>query len=110
MNPAENRISGYLEDMIGNMTSNSLQKFLRFTTGSSVLTVKCIHIEFNRLDGIQRRPIVHTCNSMLELPVSYSNYSDFHAEWMAIITADSDNLCWMCFLHSFLILQLTFHQ
>ncbi len=86
--------SMYPADMIGNMPSDSLQKFLRFTTGSSVLVVKQIHIQFNRLEGLQRRPISHTCDCMLELPVSYSNYSDFHAEWVTIL-ANSDDLNWV---------------
>ena len=94
MYPAENRVYEYLQDMIGNMPSDSLQKFLRFTTGSSILVVKQIHIQFNRLEGLQRRPISHTCDCMLELPVSYSNYSDFHAEW-ATILANSDDYNWV---------------
>ena len=32
-NPAEEHVSGYLVDMIGNMTDTQLQDFLRFTTG-----------------------------------------------------------------------------
>ena len=92
LNVAEERVSGYLVEMIGNMSSSHVQKFLRFTTGSSVLIAKCLEIHFNRLSGFSRRPIAHTCDCMLELPVCYTNYSDFHAEWMAIL--NDPELCW----------------
>ena len=91
-NPAQQRVSGYLVQMIGNMTETQLQDFLRFTTGSSVLIASKLSIEFNGLSGLARRTIVHTCDDMLELPISYSNYHDFHSEWMSILS-DSD-YCW----------------
>ncbi len=87
-NPAEERIAGYLVEMIGNMSTVILQRFLRFTTGSSVLIVNSITVEFNRLSGLGRRPCAHTCDCTLELPVAYNNYNDFHTEWMAILNSD----------------------
>ena len=92
LNVAEERVSGYLLEMIGNMPSSHLQRFLRFTTGSSVLIAKSLQIQFNRLSGFAHRPIAHTCDYMLELPVCYNNYSDFHSEWMAIL--NDPELCW----------------
>ena len=92
LNAAEERVSGYLLEMIGNMSSSHVQRFLRFTTGSSVLTAKRLEVQFNRLSGFARRPIAHTCDCVLELPVSYTNYSDFHSEWMAIL--NDPELCW----------------
>ena len=92
VNPAEERIAGYLVEMIGNMSTDVLQRILRFTTCSSVLTVKTINVVFNRLDGLGRRPCAHTCDCTLELPVAYQNYSDFHTEWMAIL--NSNDMCW----------------
>ena len=91
-NPAEERVSGYLVDMIGNMTDTKLQDFLQFMTGSSVLITNKVNIEFNGLSGLARRPIAHTCDEMLELPVDYDNYHHFHSEWMAILN-DTD-YCW----------------
>ena len=92
MNAAEDRVSSYLIEMIGNMTSSLVQRFLRFVTGSSVLTVKNLEVQFNRLSGIARRPIAHTCSCLLELPVCYANYCDFHDEWMSIL--NDPELCW----------------
>lgn len=96
MNPAEERVTGYLTDMLGNMPINDLRRFLRFCTGSSVIVVKELSVQFNRISGLERRPIAHTCDCMLELPVSYVNYSDFHNEWMAVLNSDSDlrDFCW----------------
>lgn len=92
LNSAEGRVSGYLVEMIGNMSSSYVQRFLRFTTGSSVLTVPSLTVQFNRLSGLARRPIAHTCSCVLELPVCYANYSDFHSEWMSIL--NDPELCW----------------
>ena len=85
-NAAEERIYGYLVEMIGNMADEQLQAFLRFCTGSSVLIAPKLRIEFNRLDGFSRHPIAHTCDYMLELPVAYDNYHDFYHEWMTILS------------------------
>lgn len=64
MNKAESRISGYLNDMISNMPLYHLRKFMRFSTGSSAIAVPRLQIQFNRLDGLARRPISHTCDCM----------------------------------------------
>ena len=84
-NAAEERIYGYLVEMIGNMPEEQLQAFLRFVKGSSVLITNQLQIKFNRLSGFARRPIAHTCDFMLELPVAYENYHDFYSEWLAVL-------------------------
>ena len=33
---------------------------------------------------IQRRPIAHTCDCVLELPSTYMNYDDFYNEFLSI--------------------------
>lgn len=76
-NQAEERTFGYLHTMIGNMGTNELQNFLRFTTGSSVFLSKKIKVLFNDTSGLGRRLFASTCSSTLYLPVSYSNYNDF---------------------------------
>ena len=91
-NPAEERILGYLSNMIGNMNEVQLQNFLRFVTGSSVVLGKDIHIQFNGLSGLARQPIAHTCDCVLELPVAYNNFQDFFSELVAVLS-DTEN-CW----------------
>lgn len=66
----------YLKQFIGNMSKNMLRRFLRFTTGSSVLVAQCskITVAFNNLSGFACRPVRHTCDCLLELSWSYPTY------------------------------------
>ena len=83
------RVMGYLQQFVGNMRNEEVRRFLRFTTGSSVIVVKRISIAFNNLSGLSRRPIAHTCGSALELPSTYVSYLDFEQEFNAIL-ADNE--------------------
>ena len=94
INELESRVCNYLTTMIGNMNVSELSLFLRFVTGASVCVVPQIHVEFNALTGFGRRPIAHTCDSILELPTSYTNYEDFHGEFKAILQTTAENFSW----------------
>ena len=59
-NPSEERVFRYLTSLIGNMGTNDLRIFLRFTTGSSVCIADKITVAFNSSSGLARRPIAHT--------------------------------------------------
>ena len=88
-NSDEERVYGYLQQFIGGMDADHARTFLRFVTGSSVCLVYLasnIKITFNHLVGLARRPIAHTCGSMLELPSTYSTYLDFVTEFQAILS------------------------
>ena len=76
------------------MQVNELSLLLRFITGASVCIVPKIKVEFNALSGFGRRPIAHTCDSVLELPTSYSNYVDFYGEFKAILDITKENFSW----------------
>lgn len=88
MNPAEDRVFGFLLSFIGNMKQNELRLFLRFVTGSSVLLAKKITVSFNNLSGLARRPISHTCDCMIELPISYTTYPEFESEFTKVLTSE----------------------
>ena len=88
MNSAEDRVFGFLLSFVGNMKQNELRLFLRFVTGSSVLLAKKISICFNNLSGLARRPISHTCDCALELPVSYATYPEFEMEFTKVLTSE----------------------
>ena len=88
MNPAEDRVYGFLLLFIGNMKQNELRLFLRFVTGSSVLLAKKIKVSLNNLTGLARRPISHTCDCMIELPVSYATYPEFELEFTKVLTSE----------------------
>ncbi len=85
VNSAQNRVFGYLKTYIRGSKQEELRLFLRFVTGSSVLLAKHIVISFNNLTGLARRPISHTCNCMLELPINYSSYPEFELELSRIL-------------------------
>ena len=86
LNSAEERVFGYLLSFIGNMKPNELRLFLRFVTGSSVLLAKQINVSFNGLTGLARRPISHTCDCHIELPLSYTTYPEFEVEFTQVLS------------------------
>ena len=85
MNAVEQRIFTYLCQMVGNMKTEELSSFLRFVTGSSVCLGKKIMVSFSTLTGFGRRLVSHTCDCLLELPVSYISYTEFMTEFKAIL-------------------------
>ena len=82
------RVFGYLQQYIGNMRNEEVRRFLRFTTGSSVLIANHISVTFNNLSGLARRPIAHTCGCVIELPSTYMSFLDFEQEFTAILADD----------------------
>ena len=84
----QERVYGYLVQFIGNMKLSDIRSFLRFVTGSSVCVAQPIHIRFNNLSGLGRRPISHTCNCELELPCSYTTYWEFSHEFYVVLSHD----------------------
>ena len=93
MNSGEQRIFTYLNQMIGDMKSQELAAFLRFVTGSSICLGKNITVSFSNLSGLARIPVVHTCDCLLELPVSYVSYLDFTAEFKSILCNNEHTWC-----------------
>ena len=62
--------------------------------GASVCIVRKIKVEFNSLSGFARHPIAHTCDCVLELPMSYTNYDEFRGEFKAIFDITKKNFSW----------------
>ena len=94
-NPAEERVVGYLTAMIGNMGPEDLRNFLHFVTGASVCVATKINIQFNHLSGFARRPISHTCDFTLDLPIDYSNYNDFLSDFKPILLDTKNEYTWL---------------
>ena len=76
----------YLRRFVGNMTVDELRIFLRFVTGSFVISVPSISVSFNTLDGLARRPISHTCSAMLEISSTYTSLPEFASEFHAVLS------------------------
>ena len=85
---AEWRVFKYLQQFIGHMKVEEVQKFLRFV----ICILQPIKVTFNSLSGLARRPISHTCSSTLELSTSYVTYMDFSTEFSNVLSQVA--FCW----------------
>jgi len=65
-----------------------LTTFLRFTTASDVIVTDTLTILFTDSEGLQRRPISHTCGCTLEVPSTYGSFCELREEFMAILNSD----------------------
>ena len=83
---SQEEIYQYLKRFIGNMSGDELRTFLRFVTGSFVISVPAIDVVFNSLDGLARRPISHTCSATLEISSTYASLPEFVAEFRTVLS------------------------
>ena len=90
----EERVGGYLRTLVGRVSPEELRRLMRFITGSSVCSEKSIRVAFNGFTGLARRPIAHTCDSTLELPIAYNNYSDFYDDIRCILAETESDFSW----------------
>ena len=77
------------------MDLTQLKSFLMFVTGADVVCVDPIDVEFTQLDGLQRRPIAHTCDCVLELTLPYDSYMELRAEFSNALAKGKwqNNIC-----------------
>ena len=52
-----------------------------------MLVPEAAFLTFNRLDGLARRPISHTCSCTRELSVTYSTFLEFEAAFRNILSS-----------------------
>ena len=88
MSASQQAVYNFLLRFIRSLNAEMLGRFLRFSTGSSVVTVDIVKVDFNALTGLSRRITSHTCNPCLHLPTTYSSYTDFRAEFNSILTGN----------------------
>ena len=91
LNPTQERIYGYLRNLIGNFSIHNTRIFLRFVTGNSVMSLSPIIVIFNGVSGLAHCPIAHTCDNTLEISTSYSTYMEFANEFMTVLSSTE---CW----------------
>ena len=60
---------------------------MKYCTGSDVILVDKIAVEFVACSTIARRPIVDNCAPMMEFPSSYASYYEFREEMQNILNA-----------------------
>lgn len=76
-NNTQERVLMYLRQYVGSLSRNNLCLFLRLVTGSCVFTGRGIMVTFNKLDGLARQPIAHTCGCTMYYRVA-SNIFNIH--------------------------------
>ena len=69
-------------------TPQKLSKFVRFISGSELMLFDAVQINFTNLSGLGRRPIAHTCNTVLELSSTYQSFPELREEFSAILASD----------------------
>lgn len=88
LNPQEQTALNHLLRYVRSVDQRKLEIFLRFCTGSTVLCKDTIEVTFNRLCGLSRRPVAHTCGAVLELPCTYSSYPELRKELDNVLSGD----------------------
>ena len=88
MTPEETTVSNHLKRFIRELSEDCLRKFIRFCTGADLLITKKISVAFVSISGLARRPVSHTCTSLLELPRSYDSFPQFRTEFMGILESN----------------------
>lgn len=86
---AETETLAHLERFIRGLDQAKLTSFLRLTTASDVLVTDRLTISFTQSEGLQRRPIAHTCSYTLEVPSTYASFCELREEFMAILNSGS---------------------
>ena len=84
-NEAEKDALDYLKRFVRGLNQQDLSSFLRFITGSDMICVNKIPVQFTSLDGFERRPIAHTCGAVLELPRTYESFPELRQEFNNIL-------------------------
>lgn len=69
-------------------TPQKLAKFVRFISWSELTLFDAIQVNFTNVSGLGRRPIAHTCNTVLELSLSYQSFPELREEFSAILESD----------------------
>ncbi|XP_052409821.1 uncharacterized protein LOC127956082 [Carassius gibelio] len=86
--PSHSKTMQFLKLFIRSLDKDKLRKFLRFTTGADVICVSHIDVEFTDVRGLQRCPVAHTCGPLLQIPCTYSTYSEFRREFGSVLDAN----------------------
>ena len=85
-NDAERQTFDHLKRFVKSLSDEILRLFLQFTTGSDLLVVDCILIDFTTINGAARRPVAHTCGPVLEIPCTYQSFNELVEEFSSILS------------------------
>ena len=85
---AEKQAFKFFQQYIRGLHDTGLRKLLRFITGSDITSVSKIEVLFTNVAGLSRRPVVHTCGAVLELPFTYNSYPELRIEMEAVLSSN----------------------
>lgn len=86
--PSHSKTMQFLRLFIRSLDKEKMHKFLRFTTGADIICVPRIDVEFTDVRGLQRCPVAHTCGPLLQIPCTYSTYTEFRREFGSVLDAN----------------------
>ncbi|XP_038147514.1 uncharacterized protein LOC119787622 [Cyprinodon tularosa] len=88
LSPMQKEVGNYLKRFIRELDDVKIQKFMRFCTGSDLIVTNSIYVEFQDMTDFTRRPVGHTCGSILQIADSYENFPDFRSEFNAVLESN----------------------
>ena len=80
--PSTSKILSCLEANPG----SEIIKVYKVFSGSDLMLFDAIHVNFTNLSGLDRRPIVHTCNTVMELSLTYQSFPELGEEFSSLAT------------------------
>ena len=88
-NEAQRNALAHLVRYVKSLGSN-VCAFLQYTTGADIIVEgHKLKVTFTDLNGLQRRPVAHTCGPLLELPCTYQYYNELVEEFSSILREKS---------------------
>ena len=80
LTPAQETTFYHLKNYITNADPEKMERFLRYTTGSTTVPREPIKVSFNSAVGLLRLPGASTCSNTVCLSTCYNTYREFQKE------------------------------
>ena len=94
-NESEKDSLSCLKQHIRGLDQSLLKKFLKFLSGSNLVTFTKKSVSFTvPVNEFQRRPIVHTCGPFIEVPSTYNNLWELREDFSKVLSHD---LVWISY-------------
>ncbi|XP_038134767.1 uncharacterized protein LOC119779269 [Cyprinodon tularosa] len=88
LSPMQKKVGNYLKRFIKELDDIKIHKFMQYCTGSDLIVIDSIYVEFQDMTDFTRRPVGHTCGSILQIANSYENFPDFRSEFNAVLESN----------------------
>ena len=86
-NKSEKNSLRYLKQYIRGLDQSLLKKFLKFFSGSDLVTFTKINVTFTvPVNEFQRLPIVHRCGPLIEVSSTYNNFCELREDFSNILS------------------------